>query len=206
MASDSNSSMKLTEAGAIAFKVELPEDSDSSFIIEDETILVGKGNDLQDKNFNCEITYEMLFPNNGSNSEDNKKKLNSEFTKFIKNCSNIYDLHKLYRKCNKLSYEYSKLKTSLLELIHDINSDNNKIDYKPLSKMFIFKHNKELFLPIYTKILGKNYPYINHCYKIYTFRKMELKNRIIKLSDNKINNKNIYTLKCNADIDNVLNN
>ena len=206
MASDSNTTMKFTEAGAVTFKVELPEDSDSSFIIEDDTILVGKGNDLQDKNLNCEITYEMLFPNDGSNSEDNKKKLNNEFKKFIKECTNIYDLHKLYRKCNKLSFENSKMKTKLLELIHKINSDNNSIDYKQLNKMFIYNYNKDLFLPIYVKILSKNYPFINHCYKIYTFRKLELKNRIIKLSDNKINDKNIYTLKCNADIDNVLNN
>lgn len=75
MASNSNFTLKSTEAGAIAFKVELPEDSDSSFIIEDDTILVGKGNDLQDKNLNCEITYEMLFPNDGTNSEDNKKNI-----------------------------------------------------------------------------------------------------------------------------------
>lgn len=201
MASNSNS----TESSPI-FKVELPEDSDSSFIIEDDTILTNHGNDLETKNRECDITYEMLFPNDGSNSEDNKKKYNTEFKKFIKDCTNIYDLHKLYRKCNKLAYEYSKMKTSLLELIHNINSDNNSIDYKHLNKMFIYKHNKDLFLPIYVKILSKNYPFINHCYKIYTFRKLELKTRIIKLSENKITDKNIYTLKCNADIDKVLNN
>lgn len=198
--------MASQESTPVIFKVELPEDSDSSFVIEDETIYKSTGNDLERKNLDCDITYEMLFPADGTSSDDNKKKLNDEFKKYIKNCTNIYDLHKLYRKCNKLSYEYSKLKTSLLELIHDINSDNNKIDYKPLSKMFIFKHNKELFLPIYTKILGKNYPYINHCYKIYTFRKMELKTRIVKLSENKITDKNIWTLKNNTDIDKILNN
>lgn len=188
-------------------KIEEPEDSDDSFtMINNETINDSTGIDLEQLNLECDIRYEHLITNDGSNIETNKQKLNTEFRKFINKTSNIYDLHKLYRKCNKLSFVYECRKNKLMELIIKFNN-NEPIDvFKNLEKTFIFKHNQDDFLPTYVKIIQKNYPFINTCYKIYVTRKLALKDRIIKLGEGKITSKNIYTLKCNLDIDKTLNN
>ena len=161
--------------------------------------------DLEQKNFKCDITYDHIFTEDGKKPTDNVKELNSEFRKHVKNKTDLYELHKLYRICNKKSWSFKDDKTSILEIINNL-SVNQTIDFKPFKKCFIYDHNKNKFLKTYADILQDNLYFINFSYKIYVYRKLLLIELISKISDNKINSKNVFKFKCDKDIDDFLKN
>ena len=187
------------------FKIEIPNDfNDDSFSSpEDETIIIDCETDLEKKNLNCDLVYEHIFTNDGKSPDMNKKTLNTDFKKAMKENKDIFELHKLYRKCNKLSYKLKDQKLGMFETATKFN--NNEFNFKILEKVFIYEHNKKDFLPTYTKILQSNLKFINYLYNMYTYRKLLLVDFIIELSNGKITKKNIYTLKCNDDIKKLMN-
>ena len=187
------------------YKIEIPDDfNDNSFTSqEDETIVIDCGTDLEKKNLNCDLVYEHIFTNDGKSPEENKKTLNADFRKAVKKNKDIFELHKLYRKCSKLSYKLKDQKLGIFETATKFN--NNEFNFKTLEKVYIFEHNKKDFLPTYTNILQSNLKFINHLYNMYTYRKLILVDIIIELSNNKITKKNIFTLKCNDDIKKIMN-